>query len=102
KTIIGLAFPMWIKLYTVGPHTYILTFPSSNGTNFSFCLVIVLYNFIRLLPPFVLYSVYTISFKKTGHSGRIFLRNRSAFFSLVPSVSSARQPKHCTVRSSIP
>ena len=26
--IIGLAFPMWIRLYTVGPHTYMLTLPS--------------------------------------------------------------------------
>ena len=35
-------FAIWKKLYTVGPHTYIFTKPSSIGLNSSFLLVSVL------------------------------------------------------------
>ena len=43
---IGRAFPIWIRLYTVGPQTYIRTFPSSRGTNSSFLRVSVLKSFM--------------------------------------------------------
>ena len=42
KTTSGLAFPMWKKLYTVGPQTYILTSPGVCVTKSSFFLSIVL------------------------------------------------------------
>ena len=49
NTIIGRAFPIWIKLYTVGPQTYIFTFPGSRGTNSYFLPLRVLKIFIKLL-----------------------------------------------------
>ena len=42
------------RLYTVGPHTYIRTFPSSSGTNSSFLRDIVLKSFVSLSSDIIL------------------------------------------------
>src|SRR5664279_4059481 len=49
NVINGRAFPRWKKLYTVGPHAYILTLPGSIGMKSSLLRVIVFNIFI--LPP---------------------------------------------------
>ena len=49
----GLAFPICIKFYTVGPHTYIFTLPSSIGLNSSFLRDNVLYNFTIITSPLI-------------------------------------------------
>ena len=36
------ALPMWMLSYTVGPHTYMRTFPASMGWNASFRCVALL------------------------------------------------------------